>query len=58
MNKPNATADHAAQINRQVTEALDAIEQASARSRLTLRTSLKAGAAAMRPAVCYGCGPT
>lgn len=37
--------------------ALDEMERVGARSRLTIRTGIKAGAAAARPIACYGCVP-
>lgn len=58
MNNTTQHSDNVTSDSHQKTHAaLDEIERVGLRSRLTIRTGIKAGAAARRPAVCYGCTP-
>ncbi len=52
------TPGHSQKVQQQAHAALDEMERVGARSRLTIRAGIKAGAAAIRTAVCYGCVPT
>ncbi|TAK30380.1 MAG: hypothetical protein EPO40_08305 [Myxococcaceae bacterium] len=58
MSNPHSNNDAPANPSQQKAHAaLDEIERVGARSRLTIRAGIKAGAASVRPAVCYGCAP-
>ncbi|MFO0628064.1 MAG: hypothetical protein U0325_20990 [Polyangiales bacterium] len=58
MIKPTETTENVMSDNQQKAHAaLDEIERVGLRARLTIRSGIKAGAASMRAAVCYGCTP-
>lgn len=57
MNNDHTKPAAATEIQQKAHAALDEMERVGARSRLTIRAGIKAGASSARPIACYGCVP-